>query len=87
MIALCRALQCLADMRSPGPITCQESGCTGCSAQRVGEILTDGCFEEVFKEQGSTGDTTEVVILQAIRACIYTVTVLRTDQSVRYYIQ
>jgi hypothetical protein len=25
----------------------------------------DGCFEEVFKEQGSTGDTTEVVILQS----------------------
>ena len=25
----------------------------------------DSCFEEVFKEQGSTGDTTEVVIVQS----------------------
>ena len=29
---------------------CRESGCAGCGAQWVGEILTEGCCWEVFKE-------------------------------------
>ena len=29
---------------------CRESGCAGCGAQWVGEILTEGCYGEVFKE-------------------------------------